>query len=184
MNPSFSRYRDLLVLCLVLASAVAGAPACGGGSSVNGSRTTASAEERGPRLELGVRLADGRWLELGDLRGKPVLLFVFATFDMVSQAAIKPFRPFVQQNPDVVVVGVASEPRATQLVEAWSYALDPPFVVGADPYGNIENGRTVLGRIETVPTYILYDASGYEVDRVTGYQGEGDLNAMISSVAK
>ena len=180
MNLSPPVQESLRALCVVLALAAG----CGGNSATTRSGSTSSAEARGPRLELGVRLADGRWLELGDLRGKPVLLFVFATFDMVSQAAIKPLRPFVQQHPNVVVVGVASEPRATQLVEAWAYALDPPFVVGADPYGNVENGRTALGRIETVPTYILYDEAGYEVDRVTGYQGEGDLDAMVSSTTQ
>lgn len=184
MNPRSPRHRDFRALCLVLAVAFSCLQGCSSGSGTKGDTTANRADGRGARLELGVRLSDGRWLELGDLRGTPVLLFVFATFDMVSQAAIKPLRPFVQQHPEVAVVGVASEPRATQLVEAWAYALDPPFVVGADPYGNLENGRTVLGRIETVPTYILYDASGYEVDRVTGYQGEGALDAMLSAVRR
>ncbi|MGB5810693.1 MAG: hypothetical protein WBG86_09200 [Polyangiales bacterium] len=156
---------------------------CTGGSAAPGGSTVAAVNDQGPRLELGVRLSDGRWLELGDLRGTPVLLFVFATFDMVSQAALEPLRPFVQQHPEVLVVGVASEPRATQLVEAWAYALDPPFVVGADPYGGVENARTALGRIERVPTYILYDAAGYEMERVTGYQAEADLEAMVSALS-
>jgi hypothetical protein len=108
-----------------------------------------------------------------------VLLFVFATFDMVSQASLKALRPFVEAHPGVIVIGVASEPRAVQLVEAWAYALDPPFVVGADPYGSVENGRSALGKIETVPTYILYDREGYEVERVTGFQSASQLDAMV-----
>ncbi|MEM9727537.1 MAG: TlpA disulfide reductase family protein [Myxococcota bacterium] len=179
MNPSPSLHVSLRALCLAVALSMG----CGAGASKTGDGRSVNAEDRGPRLELGIRLSDGRWLELGDVRGRPVLLFVFATFDMVSQAAIKPLRPFVQQHPNVVVVGIASEPRATQLVEAWAYALDPPFAVGADPYGNLENGRTVLGRIEKVPTYILYDAAGYEVDRVVGYQSEAELEEMVSPVA-
>jgi len=134
-------------------------------------------------LELGLRLSDGRWLELGDLRGNPVLLFVFATFDMVSQASLKALRPFIQEHPEVLVIGVASEPRATQLVEAWAYALDPPFVVGADPYGSVENGRSALGKIERVPTYILYDSQGYELERATGYQSASQLDQMVNASA-
>jgi hypothetical protein len=121
-------------------------------------------------------------LELADLRGTPVLLFVFATFDAVSQASLKSLRPFVPQHPGVLVIGVAAQPRASQLVEAWAYALDPPFVVGADPYGHVENGESMLGKIETVPTYILYDADGREIDRTTGLLSEGDLVKLVEPV--
>lgn len=137
----------------------------------------------GQRLDLGLRLSDGRWLELADLRGKPLLLFVFATFDAVSQASLKSLRPFVPQHPEVVVIGIAAQPRALQLVEAWDYALDPPFVVGADPYGRVENGESTLGKIETVPTYILYDERGYEIDRTTGLVTEGDLARLVAPVS-
>lgn len=137
----------------------------------------------GARLDLGLRLTDGSWVELAELRGTPVLVFVFATFDAVSQASLKSLRPFVPQHPEVVVVGVAAQPRATQLVEAWAYALDPPFVVGANPYGRVENGESVLGKIETVPTYVLYGADGYEIDRATGLLTEGDLAELVKPVS-
>jgi peroxiredoxin len=137
----------------------------------------------GERLDLGLRLSDGRWLELADLRGKPVLLFVFATFDTVSQASLNPLREFVPQHQELIVVGVAAQPRATQLVAAWAYALDPPFVVGADPYGRVENGTSSLGKIETVPTYILYDAQGYEIGRRTGILTEKRLTELAKPVS-
>ena len=146
--------------------------------------TTAQAADGGTRLNLGIRLSDGRWLELADLRGTPVLLFVFATFDAVSQASLKSLRPFVPQHPEVIVIGVAAQPRAAQLVEAWAYALDPPFVVGTDPYGSVENGESSIGKIETVPTYILYDANGYEIDRTTGLLTEGDLAQLVKPVSE
>lgn len=137
----------------------------------------------GARLDLGLRLTDGSWLELAELRGTPVLLFVFATFDAVSQASLKSLRPFVPQHPEVIVIGVAAQPRATQLAEAWAYALDPPFVVGANPYGRVENGESMLGKIETVPTYILYGANGYEIDRTTGLLTEGDLAELVKPLS-
>lgn len=164
--------------------ALAVASGCAGDSSKHTETTPSASKTQGHHLNLGIRLADGRWLELADLRGTPVLVFVFATFDMVSQAALQPLRPFVQQHDDVIVVGIASEPRAGQLVEAWDYALDPPFVVGADPYGNVENGRSSLGKIEVVPTYILYDGQGAERTRVTGYQGEAQLDAIMKLLSK
>ena len=153
---------------------------CNRGSSANEPTTAKSASAA--RLDLGIRLSDGRWLELADLRGTPVLLFVFATFDAASQASLKSLRPFVPQNPELIVIGVAAQPRAAPLVEAWAYALDPPFVVGADPYGNVENGESVLGKIDSVPTYVLYDADGYEVSRVSGLLSEGDLAELVRPV--
>jgi hypothetical protein len=154
---------------------------CASGSMKTGE--TAAASPGAVRLDLGLRLSDGRWLELADLRGTPVMLFVFATFDAVSQASLKSLRPFVPQHPEVLVVGVAAQPRALPLVEAWAYALDPPFAVGADPYGRVENGETMLGKIETVPTYILYDAQGYEIARATGLLSEGDLAKLVEPLS-
>ena len=89
----------------------------------------------------------------------------------------------VPQHPEVVVIGVAAQPRASQLVEAWAYALDPPFAVGADPYGRVENGESMLGKIETVPTFILYDADGHEIARDTGLLSEGDLARMVEPLS-
>ena len=178
MNRSYLRRCGLLAASLLLAVCVA----CGGGSSAP--RETTPEPGSSARLDLGIRLSDGRWFELADLRGTPVLLFVFATFDAVSQASLKSFRPFVPQHPEVVVVGVAAQPRASQLVEAWAYALDPPFAVGADPYGRVENGESMLGKIETVPTFILYDADGYEIARDSGLLSEGDLAKLIEPISK
>lgn len=144
---------------------------------------SANAAKSGPRLDLGIRLTDGRWLELADLRGTPLLLFVFATFDAASQASLKSLRPFVPQHPELIVIGIAAQPRAAPLAEAWVYALDPPFVVGANPYGYVENGESSLGKIQQVPTYILYDAGGYEIERTTGLLSEGDLAKLISPVS-
>jgi hypothetical protein len=164
-------------ILLVIALGCAATSSCARDSS--GARATTPQTAKGERLDLGLRLTDGRWLELADLRGTPILLFVFATFDAVSQASLKSLRPFVPQHPEVIVIGIAAQPRAEQLVQAWEYALDPPFVVGADPYGRVENGESTMGRIEVVPTYILYDANGYEMNRIVGLVTEGDLARLV-----
>jgi hypothetical protein len=89
----------------------------------------------------------------------------------------------VPQHPELIVIGVAAQPRAAQLVEAWAYALDPPFVLGTNPYGLVENGESTLGKIEAVPTYILYGADGYEIDRTTGLLSEGDLAQLVKPLS-
>jgi len=178
MTTSSLPKRGLCLISILLVVALG----CARDSS--GAQNTSPRAEKGARLDLGVRLSDGRWLELADLRGTPVLLFVFATFDAVSQASLKSLRPFVPQHPEVIVIGVAAQPRAAQLVEAWAYALDPPFVVGTNPYGRVENGESSIGKIETVPTYILYDADGYEIDRTTGLLTEGDLAQLVKPLSE
>ena len=170
-----------LILATVIATLLVVVLGCARGSTSAQETTPSTANTA--RLDLGIRLSDDRWLELADLRGTPVLLFVFATFDAVSQASLKSLRPFVQQHPEVLVIGIAAQPRASQLVEAWAYALDPPFVVGADPYGRVENGESTLGKIEAVPTYILYDAQGRELGRTTGLLSEGDLVQLVSPIS-
>ena len=170
--------RGSCVLSIFLALGVSCAHPSGGAEQ------TTPDSVSGVRLDLGLRLSDGRWLELAELRGTPVLLFVFATFDTVSQASLTSLRPFVPQHPEVVVVGVAAQPRAAQLVEAWAYALDPPFLVGANPYGYVENGESTLGKIEIVPTYILYDANGYQIDRTTGLLSEADLARLVEPLRR
>ena len=167
-------------LCLISILLVV-ARGCARDSS--GAREASAASRSGARLDLGLRLTDGRWVELANLRGTPVLLFVFATFDAVSQASLKSLRPFVPQHPELAVIGVGAQPRGAQLVEAWDYALDPPFLVGTNPYGYVENGESMLGKIETVPTYILYDATGYEIARTTGLLSEGDLDQLVKPVS-
>lgn len=174
--------RSVLPRCRLALIATLTAATLGCAHDSGRTKQTVPGSAHGERLDLGIRLSDGRWLELADLRGRPLLLFVFATFDTVSQASLKSLRPFVFLHPQFPVIGVAAQPRATQLVDAWAYALDPPFPVGADPYGRVENGESCLGKIETVPTFILYDANGFEIDRKTGLLSEADLAKMVEPV--
>lgn len=170
-----------IALCLVTIFVLI---AAGCARETGSAQKTTRASQSAPRLDLSLRLTDGRWVELAELRGTPVLVFVFATFDAVSQASLKSLRPFVPQHPELVVIGVAAQPRAGQLIEAWDYALDPPFVLGSNPYGLVENGESALGKIETVPTYILYDDNGYEIARTTGLLSEADLARLVQALSR
>jgi hypothetical protein len=151
--------------------------ACGGGSA---DRVGVTDGDPAPQpVELELRTPDGVPIFLGDLRGKPVLLFLFATFDGVSQAALRPLSRIVRHHPDVHVIGVAVQPEAEQLLDAWAYALSPPFTVAFDPRERIATGTSDLGEIESIPTYIVLDARGMEVDRHTGWASERQLDRML-----
>ena len=131
---------------------------------------------------MSVTLAGGGSVHTSTLVGKPVVLFLFATFDAVCQAAAQPLGFFAKRRSDVAVLGLAVQPDARQLVKAWVHALSPPFDVGYDASHRLENGTSVLGHIDAVPTYVVLDRRGYEVKRVQGYQTEQALDALIASI--
>ncbi len=161
----------------VLLAAFLLAAGCGGASTeVVGHSTGAPPPEP---ITLSVQTTDGSFVDLRRLRGRPVLLFLFATFDGVSQAALHPLRGFVRQHPEVHVVGIAIEPDARRLGDAWAAALNPPFPVAYDPDDDIVGGTSSLGTVDTVPTYVMLDAAGIEVNRKTGFASERDLSHLL-----
>ncbi|MCB9604423.1 MAG: TlpA family protein disulfide reductase [Sandaracinus sp.] len=152
--------------------------ACGGGSS----SSAAIGESRGRPderpIELALRRPTGEWIHVGDLRGRPVLLFVFATFDGVSQAALQPITRFLRHHRDVHVLGIAAQPDAPQLLDPYENALRPPFFLTYDPEGNVALGTSVLGSIDAIPTFLMLDARGFEVERHVGFPGTRTLERM------
>jgi hypothetical protein len=122
---------------------------------------------------------DGTVLDLSELRGKPTLLFLFATFDGVSQASLRPLGRFMRDHPNVNVVGIAVQPRADELAKHWAHALKPPFVVGHAPNVDIAEGRSPLGEVERIPGFILLDPKGKPVARHTGFASERTLQHML-----
>ena len=163
---------------LALALGVSLVAACGGGAGAGVGKSTPEVTER--PLELELRDADDALLFVGDLRGKRVLLFLFATFDGVSQAALRPLERFVRHHGEKAhVVAVAAQPDAAMLVDAYRHALSPPFPITYDPRERIAEGTSPLGAVDAIPTYVMLDARGYEVARHTGFASERKLRRML-----
>lgn len=133
-------------------------------------------------VELEVRTTDGAYISLAELRGRPTILYLFATFDGVSQAAVTPLSRFVRHHPEVQVLAIAAQPNPGPFTEAWAAALAPPFVVAWDPEDQVTLGTTDLGSIEAVPTYVFLDARGVEVDRYVGFASQNHLEGITSRV--
>ncbi|MFW6050186.1 MAG: TlpA family protein disulfide reductase [Myxococcota bacterium] len=166
--------------CAAAALAAAIALGCGGGQAASeGTRKARSDRPGGEPVELTLRASDGSLLFVGDLKGQPVLMFLFATFDGVCQAALRPLGRFARAHSDVHVVGVAVQPDPEQLVEAYVHALSPPFVVAHDPEERVGAGETALGPVEGVPTYVMLDALGRLVARHEGYASQRQLEHML-----
>ena len=82
---------------------------------------------------------------MGDLRGRPILLYFFATFDLPSQANLNMLNAFAADHPEIRVLGVAVQPDARALLGAWVNALSPQFPVAYDSDHAIADGGTALG---------------------------------------
>ena len=180
ISSSAKKRTERAIGSFVLAASVLGCG--GGGASTAPRRTTAppAAVRVAPAgVELTVRTPSGEWVFIGDLRGRPVLLVFLATYDGVSQAALVPLRHLLLSRDDVHVVGVMLQQEADEFADAWVSALEPPFPVGYDPDGTLAAGETALGIIETVPTFVVLDADGVEVERRVGFQSEHRLGEMI-----
>ncbi len=144
-------------------TASCGSAASGAGSTTPGARRTDRA------LELTLRTPEGEWIHVGDLRGQPVLLFLFATWDGISQAAFRPVQRFARGHEDIAIIGIASQPDAAMLLDPYARVMHAPFPLTYDPEERIHEGTSVLGDIRAVPTFIMFDARGREVARHEGF---------------
>ena len=168
--------RTLFVVMLVFATLAA----CGGGAS-DGVGATHTSRGEAP-LELALRTPEGAFIDLGDLRGQPVVLFIFATFDTMSQAATQPLARFQRAHAtDVHVVGIAVQPNAAELVGPWAEALGITFTVTYEPEPRILAGATDLGTLAGVPTYVVLNAAGVVVGRYTGFASENKLARLLDT---
>ncbi len=163
-----------------MCAVVVGLAACGG--QVRQPAVGESTAEPPPRpIEMSLRRPSGEWIHLGDLRGQPVLLFLFATFDGVSQAALRPTARFARAHPDVHVIGIAAQPDANLLLDPYEAALAPGFPLTYDPARNVHHGTSPLGPVEAVPTFIMLDAFGVEAARHVGFPNSHTLDRLLAS---
>lgn len=157
---------------------------CGGAASESPGRTTTEGASESRPIELTLRTVDGAFYEIGELRGGTVLLYFFATFDGVSQAGLDPLGRFATAHDgELTIVGVAIQPEARELLDAYVHALAPPFVATYDPDDRVTQGATDLERVVTVPTYVMIDARGVEVARHEGLANVRTLEALYARVA-
>lgn len=130
------------------------AAACGGAHHAETAR-------RRPLDPVILPLVEGGELDLTELRGRVVVLFFFTTYSGPAQA----LAPFVAQvalrhaDDELTIVGVALEPDAQPVVEAWRDFVGVPFpVVLADEA--LVAGRSPLGPIPAVPSFAFLDRHG------------------------
>jgi hypothetical protein len=158
---------------LALVSIATCIAACGGAAAVG-------PHVRSPDDPISLQLTttDGQIVELSDQRGGLVLLFVLATYDGLSQAAVRPVSRFTREATDTVVLGVVAERDAASFAPIYASSLLPPYTVVYDAQATITDGTSQLGELPGVPTFYMIDAHGVVSERRTGFLTEADLYAM------
>ena len=171
-----SRY----VTCIASASALLALSACGGASHQEALGETHARRAPGA-IDLSLRMADGRLVELGDQRGSKVLVVVLATYDGVSQAAMRSVSRFARDHQEVLVLGIVAEPDAARFVPIYEEALALPFALTYDPGSTITTGTSDLGPLEAVPSFYVIDADGRIAARHVGFMSERDLDHFVTT---
>lgn len=146
--------RLLLILGCWMAMHVAG---CGG-----------AVPAQRPAVELPLVTAEGDPLRLSLLRGRPVLLFFFATYDGSCQLALTPLVETLPDYEPLALVGVALQPDAGSLLSMFGASLGLDFPLAYDPGGHLMGGGTALGPVKAIPLYVLLNGQGQEIARHQG----------------
>lgn len=153
---------------------------CGACSSRGTERTaTAREQDARPAVTMTLTLASGGAVSLEELRGQPLLLFVFSTYDLGSQAALTPLLDFHERHPDVRILGIAAQPDAQRLLPHFAKALSVPFPLAFHPDSAIRSGESALGELQAVPTFVVLDARGRIAGRRVGYAKVSELESLL-----
>ena len=166
--------RPLLALALVIASGAA-AVACGAAAGEEVAPQT-------PAVELELTDVSGRHFAVQELRGKPLLLLVFATYDSASQLALLTLERYADSNHDVAVIGIAAQPQAERLLPLHRDTLDIHIPLAYDEHQQLIAGHSALGRIDVIPSYVLLDAQGRIRARYAGALDEKGVDELVARV--
>jgi peroxiredoxin len=153
--------------------------ACATSYYSDGSTLGAAGVTQRPSINLRLTQADRQVVEIAQLRGKKVLLFLFTTFDLASQAALTPLLAFLKTHPAINAVGVALQPDPTKLLPLYSAYWSIPFPLTFDSEKVIIPGQSDLGTIGAIPTYILLDEQGTIVNRIDGAATARQLEGLL-----
>ena len=136
------------------------------------------------RLERsGGSAGGGDALDLQTLRGRPVMLWLFATWCLPCQAELRRVEKLAAAYRDHVVVwAVALDREGDRLVRPFRQALGVAVPVALADEALVL-GTSALGRIPEVPHVILLDAQGRVLARFPSVKAPG-LEPMLNQLLR
>jgi hypothetical protein len=156
---------------LVAVAALATAAGCPGGQRA-----------RGPtiRLRLPALAAPDTALDVADMRGRIVVIHVFASWSLSAQADVESLNR-VHDRSAAVVIGVGVDLDGAKTLRPWQRGSDAryPIAIASD---DVRAGRTDLGAVDRVPTTLILDRDGSEARRHVGPLPVGALDRWIAEL--
>jgi len=140
-----------------------------------------SALERGAPVDLDLADITGHAFALSELRGHPVLLVAFATYDEASLLALTTLQAWSSNERRIQILAVAAQPQAKTLLPLHREALGLTIPLAYDPKDAWQNGESDLERVSVIPTYVLLDAQGRVLDRHEGPLEQKPLEEFVAS---
>jgi thiol-disulfide isomerase/thioredoxin len=123
----------------------------------------------------------GEAITLADFRGKPLLVNLWATWCPPCVAEMPTLDALAGARPDLQVLAVSEDLNGKDKVDAFFAQRQFSKL---QPYLDPELSLMLELRVSTLPTTILYDASGREVWRMTGMEDwEGERAAELINEA-
>lgn len=123
-------------------------------------------------------------MDLAQFRGRPVLLFLFATWSLRAQAEAAEIKRIAARYSGLAVVGIALDARARNLVRTYVDFVGFRFPVAlatADDLALI----SAVGATAKVPRSVLFDGRGQLVqDHARGQTDFGRLYRALDKVSR
>ena len=115
--------------------------------------------------DMQLKDAAGKELNLSSLKGKPVLINLWATWCAPCVAELPQLNQLAEQNPGLKVLTVNQDMDKLDRVAGF---LSEKGGARLEPWLNSDNSLTFQFGAETLPATVYYDAQGREVWRIVG----------------
>lgn len=132
-------------------------------------------------LALTLTNEQGRTLELSALRGRPALLFLFATYDARSQLALAKLTAASETEQRTTFLGVAVQPDAKTFLGMFRETVQAPFELYFDADGALLEGKTALGPLPGIPAFVALDSEGHVRRTFVGVPDRAELERLVES---
>jgi hypothetical protein len=132
----------------------------------------------GGTVSLILPAADGGEIDFTRMRGRLIVVHVFATWSLASQADVEQLDAIATGDPTVAVVGLAVDLDGSVVVPPWQRGSGATYPIAlADDA--VRAGRSPIGTIEEVPMTLILDRSGGIVKRHVGPLPAGALATWL-----
>jgi len=127
---------------------------------------------------------DGEEVLLAKLRSKIIVLHLFTTWSVASQVDVEKLqKQHKKGDVDVVVIGVALDPDGAKLVRPWSKGMSTEYPIVLSS-AQLRDGKSVLGRIRTVPTTLVINRFGRVRNRVERQLKAQELPRLVEAARR